>query len=249
MLRTILVGVDPTEYSTAAVDLGVRWAQQFDAMLVGIGVVDRPGICRADVMPVELELLQSRAMRRSHPRPPRESTNVLVNLRYDADARVACKVLEDVGDPFDQIAIEAQRYDLIMVGQETHFRFETTASADDTLNKLLKLSPRPVVVAPSVAPEKENEGILFCCDGSAKASRALKSFVDIGFSKDRPVTVLSIDQNRLYAAKNADRAVDFLSFHGIKANALPIESYLFPSEIILQQAKIQEVGLIVMGAP
>ena len=60
MLRTILVGVEPSEYSSAAVDLGIRWAQEYDAMLVGIGVVDQPGICRADVMPVELELLRSR---------------------------------------------------------------------------------------------------------------------------------------------------------------------------------------------
>jgi hypothetical protein len=35
-----------------------------------------------------------------------------------AEQQVACKVLEDVGTPDEQIALEAQRYDLILLGRE-----------------------------------------------------------------------------------------------------------------------------------
>ena len=44
MLRSILVGLDGSEHSDSALELGIRWARRFDALLVGIGVVDEPGI-------------------------------------------------------------------------------------------------------------------------------------------------------------------------------------------------------------
>lgn len=247
MLRTILVGIEPSEFSTAALDLGVRWAQQFDAMLVGIGVVDRPGICRADRVPVERDLQNRRdAAMIAEATAQVDSCLGHFSLRC-AQAGVACKVLEDVGDPFEQIATEAQRYDLIILGQETHFRFETQPSADDTLNKLLKSSPRPIVVAPAAANGGDKEGVLVCCDGGAKASRALKSYVEMGFPKERPVTVLSIDQSHLYAAKKLDRAADYLLQHGIQTRPLPIESVSFPGDTILEQAEALGAGLVVMG--
>lgn len=247
MLRTILVGIEPSEFSTAALDVAVRWAQQLGAMLVGIGVVDRPGICRADRVPVERDLQSRRdAVMLAEATAQVDSCLGQFTLRC-AQAGVACKVLEDVGEPFEQIATESQRYDLIVLGQETHFRFETQPSADDTLNKLLKSAPRPVVVAPAVADSGEKEGVLFCCDGGAKASRALKSFVEIGFPRECPVTVLAIDQSRLYAARKVDRAADYLLQHGIQARPLPVGSVKFPGDIILEQVEALDAGLIVMG--
>ena len=154
-----------------------------------------------------------------------------------ANAGIAYKVLEDVGDPYEQITTEAQRYDLIVVGQETHFRFETQNAADDTINKLLKFSPRPVIIAPSGAAPTENHGVFFCCDGSPKASRALKSFVDLGILRDWPVTVLAVDQNRLVAAKNADRAMDYLSLHGIKASICRSNRSCFPARSFFSRQK------------
>jgi nucleotide-binding universal stress UspA family protein len=38
MLRSVLVGVDGSEYSAAAVELGIQWAQHSGAVLVGLDV-------------------------------------------------------------------------------------------------------------------------------------------------------------------------------------------------------------------
>ena len=43
MLRSILVGLDDSEHSDSALELGIRWAKRVVALLVGIGVVDEPG--------------------------------------------------------------------------------------------------------------------------------------------------------------------------------------------------------------
>ena len=35
MLRSILVGLDGSEHGDSALELGIRWARRFDALLVG----------------------------------------------------------------------------------------------------------------------------------------------------------------------------------------------------------------------
>ena len=40
MLKSILIGLDGSPSSTAALELGIQWAKRFNALLVGIGIVD-----------------------------------------------------------------------------------------------------------------------------------------------------------------------------------------------------------------
>ena len=44
MLRTILVGLDGSESGHSALKLAIRWSRRYDALLVGMGCVDEPGI-------------------------------------------------------------------------------------------------------------------------------------------------------------------------------------------------------------
>jgi len=50
------------------------------------------------------------------------------------------------------IFLEAQHYDLIMLGQQTFFHFETQDTSDDTLSVVVKQSPCPVVAVPATLP-------------------------------------------------------------------------------------------------
>lgn len=44
MVRSILIGLDGSVYSCSALQLGICWTQRFDALLVGLGVIDEPTI-------------------------------------------------------------------------------------------------------------------------------------------------------------------------------------------------------------
>ena len=44
ILKSILVGIDRSSGNTPAMVLGLHWAKQFEAQLVGIGLVDESGI-------------------------------------------------------------------------------------------------------------------------------------------------------------------------------------------------------------
>ena len=46
MLKSILIGLDGSPSSAAAVELGIQWAKRFNALLVGLGIVDEPPFTR-----------------------------------------------------------------------------------------------------------------------------------------------------------------------------------------------------------
>jgi nucleotide-binding universal stress UspA family protein len=247
MLKSILVGLDDSKFSAAAVELGIVWARRFDCLLTGVAVICEP-MLRDRTLPEQLhpsykvayDLLLHDA---------RERCDQLLSkfaLRA-TEAQVSHKLLEDMGLPAEQIAIEAQRYDVIVLGQETHFEFESSTRACQTLHKLLRNPPRPVVAVPEV--NVGGEDVLVAYDGSASAARALQAAVATGLLESGRVHVLAIDpQDRIVASKIAQRAVEFLDFHGVRAHHVALLSGDPPSQIILDEALGRKAGLIVMGA-
>jgi nucleotide-binding universal stress UspA family protein len=124
MLRSILVGVDGSEYRTAAVELGIQWAQRSGAVLVGLGIIDAPTICKPEPVP-----LGGSAYKVHHDASLLADATHKVGqflehcARRCAEADVACQILQDIGLPTERILLEAQRYDLIMLGQSAwHLR-------------------------------------------------------------------------------------------------------------------------------
>lgn len=247
MPRTILVGLDGSPYSKAAVELGISWAKHFNAMLVGMGVIDEPSILQPEAVPVgaaSAKRTQSDFMLADS---RRRVEGLLEGFALQcADEGVSCKLLEDVGSPAAQIIQEAQRYDLILLGRKTYFRFETQASPDETLHELIKQSPRPVVAVPDVA--HHGEAVVVAYDGSLQAARMLQTFCGLGFGKLGPLHIVSVHSDHLEAAKCADRAMDYLSFHKIHATLHAIGTYEPPAEVMLKQLEELDAGVLAMGA-
>ncbi|HUY90286.1 MAG TPA: universal stress protein [Pirellulales bacterium] len=247
MPRTILVGLDGSPYSKAAVELGISWAKHWDAMLVGMGVIDEPSILQPEAVPVGAASAKKTQSDFLLADSRRKVEGLLEEFALRcANANVSCKLLEDVGSPAAQIVQEAQRYDMIMLGRRTYFRFETQTNQDETLHELIKLSPRPVVAVPDVS--HRGEALVVAYDGSLQAARMLQAFCSLGFGKLGPLHIVSIHPDHLEAAKCADRAMDYLSFHKIRAQPHPIASYEPPAEVMLKQIEALNAGLLAMGA-
>jgi nucleotide-binding universal stress UspA family protein len=246
MLKSILIGLDGSAYSTSAIELGIRWAQRFDALLVGLGVIDEPAIRASEAVPLGgLYFKEHRDdVRMREARVKVEQFLERFALRC-AEAGVPAKLLEDLGLPWEQILVEAQRYDLILLGQQTYFHFETQQAACDTLHRVLKNSPRPVVTV----PEKLAGGstVLIAYDGSLQAARVLQAFQASGLHEGKDIHIISVADDHVEAARHAGRAAEFLGFHGIKAAVHPLSSGP-PAEVILEQARQQDAGLLVLGA-
>jgi nucleotide-binding universal stress UspA family protein len=247
MMRGILLGLDGSAYGEAAVELGVRWAKRFNALLVGLAVVDEPTIRRPEPVPLGAgafkqhrdETLMADARRRVRELLGRFSVRC-------AQESVSAKVLEDTGVPHEQILLEAQRYDAILLGKQTYFHFQTQTGPCETLTKVLRSAPRPVVTV----PEQPGEGksIVVAYDGSLQAARALQAFEASGLHALGEVHVAAVDPVRVEAAVRADRARDFLERHGVRVRPLAIESSASPGEVLLEQVRKLDAGLLVMGA-
>ncbi len=246
MLRSMLVGLDGTADCDAALELAIRWSRETQALVVGLGVIDEPGIHGSEEMLVGevyfQKLNESLATEARH----QVEHSLSRYARRCAEAGVPFKELEDVGAPYSQILKEAQRYDLILLGQETHFQYGWKDLPDGTIGKVLSESSRPVVAVPDVL--EEGTSVLIAYDGSLQAARALYAFEASGLGLNRSVEIMSVGQDYKDAARNADRAVEFLRFHNIQASSHVIHSTAAPGGLILDRVRQQNIGLLVMGA-
>ena len=247
MLKSILVGLDGSPSSTAAVELGIEWAKRFNALLVGIGIVDEAAIYLADTETLGVadhnwEQDQQR-VRDAHQKVEQilesfaercTETDVPFNLRHDA------------GLPYEEILRESQRYDLVLFGHETHFHFGTEDRPNETLWNVLKRGPRPVVTAPQKL--ETGASVVIAYNGSPQADRALQMFQSSGLDFGEEVCVVSLDDDQDNATRRAERAVEFLGLHRINAVAHapgPVDSV---SQAILEEVRRRHARLLVMGA-
>jgi nucleotide-binding universal stress UspA family protein len=247
MIQSILVGLDESEFSSAAIEFGIKLAREHSAMLVGVAVLCEPlfrDSTPAEKLSPSYKPTYEKLVGEAHDHCQRLLAKF---AQLAAAAGVRHKTLEDVGLAAEQIAIEAQRFDLILLGQETHFHFEATTRACQTLQRLLHNPPRPVIAVPR--QPLPGDGVLIAYDGSVAAARSLHVLVQTGLLQNGPVHVLAVDIDDAATADNvAGRAVEFLAYHGIAAHNIPVQSEQPPSQIIHDEALARGVRMIAMGA-
>jgi len=244
----MIVGLDGSDFSKSAVELGIQWASRMDAMIVGLGVIDADEVCRPEMVPLGAGHFKEHSddvrLHQAH----RRVEGYLEQFSLQCAASdVSSKVLEEEGAPAEVILREAQRYDLILMGKQTKYHDPTRAGTDDTLKRVLRNAPRPVVVVP---PHLElGHATLVAYDGSLPAARALQAFQASGLANFGEVHVVTIGESHDDAARIAGRAVDFLAQHDIAAQvrvASPLPAGI--GATIMHLASQLEVGLTVMGA-
>jgi len=248
-----LIGLDTPKHAAVLVELGIRWAQRFGVALVGLGIVDEPGI-RANepawpvggtpgVDPVYYMGYEAR-LADVH----RHVGQLLEQFAARcAEVGVAHAEVKAVGSPHELIAAEAQSCDLVVLARRSHFRFTARDDqSDEILKKVLKDTTRPIVVVPST-PFPDGR-VAMAYDGSLQATRALAAFQGTVLAKSGEVHIISVDASALVAAEHANSARKFLSDHGIEAVPLVLASTAPPAQVILEQISRLGAGLLVMGA-
>jgi nucleotide-binding universal stress UspA family protein len=150
MLRSILVALDGSPWSETATTLALDWAARFDARLIGLGVLDEPSIDRRKAVPMGAYAYKMHRDERLLGDAHRHVLGFLEDFRsLSAVARLTVTVLEDIGDPAERILREGQRCDVVVLGRETHFRFETQDRPDATLAQVIRLCPIVSEAAPA----------------------------------------------------------------------------------------------------
>jgi nucleotide-binding universal stress UspA family protein len=245
MLRSLLIGLDGSNDGEGALELGLSWAKQHDALAVGISVAGESGVLVSEQATFASWFRRPIADPLAYAARHRSRAILEKFTGRCQELRVRSEAMNESGTP-DVLLEEAQSCDLVILGQPTRLAYGSNDQADETLARMLKDSPRPVVVVPR-AP-KAGEAAIVAYDGSLQAARALYAFQASGLARPRPVGVVSVAPDRSEAARHAGRAVDFLRNHDIRAVDVPVVTHDHPAEVILKEVRRRDAGLLVMGA-
>lgn len=248
MLRSILLALEDSEDTQAAMELALRWASRHACQLIGVGIVDEPGILKGDVLPPgntefkhrrdESVLLQARNRIRS----------LLSELESRAHAKgVVVEPMEVVGDPLERILRLAQRVDLVVLGLRANLHFATRESDEGSLACVIRDSPRPVVAVPATDPGID-DSVLVAYDGSVQAARALAAFVSTNLGASSRVHLICVNPDDSARRESVDLATTYLRSHEITPVDVGPSPDLDTARVILEAAEELSAGMIVMGA-
>jgi nucleotide-binding universal stress UspA family protein len=246
-LRRALIALDGSPHGEAAVTLGIDWARRFGAELLGLGILDEPSITGPEPVPLgasAFKLARDRA--RLHEAHQRVVGFLAAFRRRCAEANVRAEIVEEVGRPHEQILEEALRCDVVVLGRETHFQFETRPQPDETVGHVLRQSPRPVVVVPRDAVP--GDGVLAAYGEGREVARTLQTFVLLGLAGEDVIELLAIHRDRAEAERRLRRPAAFLAVHGLPHRLQPLSSHTAPADVILEEVRRRRPRLLVIGA-
>jgi nucleotide-binding universal stress UspA family protein len=248
MVKDILICLEGSPSTQRAIEVAIGFARDLPAALVGLAIVDEPDIRAGE--PTSIGGASYKQQR---------DESLLADAHKNAQqwldafaarclaAGVSARVLELRGTPAKTILAEMQRHDLVVLGREVNFRYETEETDEATRDAILRRAGKPVVIVPD-GDLAQGRAALICYDGSAAARRALESFAKSGLQRERPVHVAAIDDDGATAWDIAQHGCKLLADLGVAASAHNIVTTLPIVDALREQRAKLDAGLIVMGA-
>jgi nucleotide-binding universal stress UspA family protein len=247
MLKKILVALDESPCSDSATTLTLDWANRFGASLLGLGVLDEPSITAPEAVPLGASYFK-RGLDEKRIRDANKRIQSFL-LRFNercSSAGIAAEVFKDVGDPTKCILKHAHRCDLIVLGYETNFHFETQDAPDTVRAKVLRRSPRPIVVVPRELPA--GKGIVVAYGGGREVARTLQTLQLLGLADGEIIHLVSVSGGNDNSQPAVKLAAEFLEAHGAPCELHTLKSTSPPAEVLLDQVRTLRPRLLVMGA-
>lgn len=247
MLRSILVALDATAASAAAQQLALRLTKRFGSQITGIAVLDRAYLTAPTAVGIggmaykehrdQVKLEEAKAFLARLEGTFQQSCE---------ETGVAWQVIEAEGRPHTLIEMESGRHDLLVIGKDTDFHFDFADTTSDTVQRLLKVNPRPLLVCPERM--LDTGPIVAAYDGSLRASRALHMLILLGLADGCEVHVVSVAGEEERAQQHASYATELFLKHGIDAIAHGIASNAAPADIVLAEAEALRAAMVAIGA-
>jgi len=249
MSKRIVVGLDPSEYSKMAVTLACIRASLFDGTVIGVGIIDKPGIEASSRGAGVGASHYAKRSREHHIKEAEQKISALLAEFTDtcAEHEVDCETVLRQGNPAEVLAAEALAADLIIIGTRTFYHFETRRSHGDTLSHLLKHQACPVMVIPKDL-EMPIRRVIIPYDGSRKSALAMRSFVSLtgGLPVALDVLLLTVDEKVETKLADLENPAKYLRAYGYQ-----VETKVVPGdarELIREVAKVNMPTMVVLGA-
>lgn len=250
-MRSILVALDGSAPSLAALEQAVGWAQLLGAELRGLFVEDE---WRFVYYPTAATF--EGGLSTPVPLPPDklEQENEAAKAEGEAIKQAFLKAVE--GRPIDAhmsilrgnvneiLTGEARAADLVVMGKRGRNDPPDSRKPGPTTEALIHDALRPVLVVPENA--RASGGVLLAYDGSISANRVLVPGALLARAGGLAVNVLSVNEEPHRSKVLHGTAGKYLRPHGIEPGFQSVKGR--PADEIIKAAEALQSGLIVMGA-
>jgi nucleotide-binding universal stress UspA family protein len=135
-----------------------------------------------------------------------------------------------------------------LIGRETKFHGGENHEIGGTVGKLLHDNPRPLIVAPEMISNANDDVVVVAFDGDVTSSRAMHMVLLLGLAKGREVHVVSVDADADKANALSERGAALFLSHGYAALSNGIASRGKVSDSVLGAISTCSAGRLVMGA-
>lgn len=218
MIRRILIPLDLSSHTTAAIEYGCFIARQTSAGITGMAVLDVPfskspgkesrltGGFTPDQVDDDLREQVQGYIR-----------TVTDSFRVECEQNgVDCSVDDQHAFVSEQIVKESIYHDLVVTGLHTHYHFDETADVGEMLEELLDHSVTMTVAVPDhFVPPVVKMRVLICFDGSLQSARALQRFSRLAEMAEYDITLLMATEIKSVADYHLSRAEAYLRRHGL----------------------------------
>jgi nucleotide-binding universal stress UspA family protein len=248
MIKNILIPLDGSEHSKAALDYAVWLAQGFDGMLIGQHVIDTvslDGTFFHDVsgsMGFEPYLDLSTKMREIF---DERGKLILENFREICAAKnVRARTFLDTGLIANEICERAKVADLVVIGHRGVNEGFTAGMLGSTAETIIRKCPRPIFVSTERFTSIANP--LLAYDGSQRASSAMESAAEFCTVLKLPLTVLTIGREEAAAQAISQQAKAYLGSYAIDVKYNIDRGY--PEQKIIEYLVNLKYDLLFIGA-
>ena len=215
MIKRILLPLDFSQYTDAALQYACYIAKRQDATVTGMVVLQIPGIAKI-VGPITSERTNwsERLDQRVTEKVNERITTLLDKFKQTCQKEGVKHVeAEFQGTCPEQIMFQSMFYDMVITGFQTSYYFDESKHIEVPLEKLLSRSITPFLVVPqNFAPGKK---VLLAFDGSLPAARSMQRFSHLANAKDSEVTIVISHHDQGTAFYYLDKAEEYLKAHGL----------------------------------
>lgn len=248
MIKNILIPLDGSEHSKAALDYAIWLARGFDGMLIGQHVIDTvslEGTFFHDVsgsLGFEPYLDLSTKMREVF---DERGKFILENFRESCAAQnIRANAFLDTGLIANEICERAKVADLVVIGHRGVNEGFTAGMLGSTAETIIRKCPRPIFVSTEHFNAVANP--LLAYDGSQRASSAMESAAEFCTLLKLPLTVLTIGREEAQAQAILQQAKAYLGSYAIDVKYETGRG--FPEQKIIEQLVNLKYDLLFIGA-
>jgi nucleotide-binding universal stress UspA family protein len=248
MIKNILIPLDGSQHSTAALDYGMWIADQFKGTLLGQHVIDTisiEGTFFHDIsgsLGFEPYLDFSTKMREVL-----EERGKAILEDFSGRCRdrgIKHQIFLDMGLIANEICERSKVADLVIIGHRGINEEFSTGLLGTTAETITRKCPRPVFV--STKKFKAVERPLLAYDGSQRASAAMESAAEFCTVLGLPLTVLTITKEQKPAEIVVQQAKSYLSSYAVETRYETDRGY--PEQKIIDYLTKFDYDLLFIGA-